>query len=502
MFFSDLPTSRQVEAMPQVLHKNELLGRPVINRWMQIGFTITEILSISFAFFLLYTYRLSVEFGYVSLGVFLQNIPRVKEYGFFLFASLLSYIYWLYHFRLFQLDSFPTISFSDEITKVFRSFSYAILTSIGLAFLFKILVYSRLVILAFWVFGFAVICVIRLLRRMVAIRLSKRGLLTRNIVIVGAGKLGRLVAEEFASRSNLGYRIIGIIDDHKTGAIQEDLKIIGKTKDLKTIIRMYPVDEIIITIPSERGVVNKIIQEFRKYNLTIRIVPEMYNLVASTIEVGSIHAIPYVTLVKTPMRGLKLCIKRVVEWIAALCLLLVSLPIMLIIAIAIKLDSNGPVIYKQRRVGKNGKYFEMYKFRSMVVNADRFVKDLEKLNEADGPVFKMKNDPRVTRIGRIIRRYSLDELPQLFNVLKGEMALVGPRPPLPDEVMAYGDWEWRRLEVLPGITGLWQVSGRSDLSFEQWVNLDIYYIENWSFALDLKIVLKTLPAMMKGEGAY
>jgi exopolysaccharide biosynthesis polyprenyl glycosylphosphotransferase len=207
-------------------------------------------------------------------------------------------------------------------------------------------------------------------------------------------------------------------------------------------------------------------------------------------------------LVRTPLRGINLIMKRIVDIALSLIGLVAVLPVFLIVALAIKIDSRGPVFFKQLRVGKNGSFFYMYKFRSMVANAEELKEKLFSINEATGPVFKIKKDPRVTRVGAFIRKYSIDELPQLINVLRGDMSLIGPRPPLPNEVEQYSDYHWRRLDVKPGITGLWQVSGRSNLSFDEWVNLDIYYIENWSISLDIKILLNTIPAVLKGQGAY
>jgi lipopolysaccharide/colanic/teichoic acid biosynthesis glycosyltransferase len=175
---------------------------------------------------------------------------------------------------------------------------------------------------------------------------------------------------------------------------------------------------------------------------------------------------------------------------------------MALIALAIRLDSPGPVIFRQVRVGKGGRLFTMYKFRTMRVGAEQEQERLRALNEASGPIFKIRNDPRVTRVGRILRRLSLDELPQLVNVLKGEMSLVGPRPPVPSEVEAYKPWQRQRLSAIPGMTGLWQISGRSDLTFDEMCLLDIYYIENWSPLLDLEIMLRTIPRVIMGEGAY
>jgi len=194
--------------------------------------------------------------------------------------------------------------------------------------------------------------------------------------------------------------------------------------------------------------------------------------------------------------------KRALDLVGASLILLLAWPVMLLIAIAIKLDSPGPVLFRQTRVGKWGNHFTCYKFRSMYVDAEARKQQLLAFNEADGPVFKMKRDPRVTRVGRIIRKLSLDELPQLFNVLKGEMSLVGPRPPIPSEVAQYTFDQRRRLDAVPGLTGLQQVSGRSDLDFERWVAFDVEYIEKQSLWFDIKILLKTVPAVLLGKGAY
>jgi exopolysaccharide biosynthesis polyprenyl glycosylphosphotransferase len=197
-----------------------------------------------------------------------------------------------------------------------------------------------------------------------------------------------------------------------------------------------------------------------------------------------------------------LVFKRVFDIVAALLGLVVGAPVLALIALAIQLDSSGPAIFRQERVGQNGRHFTIYKFRSMRTGADAEKEHLQALNEADGPLFKIRDDPRLTRIGKFLRRTSLDELPQLFNVIRGDMSLVGPRPPTPDEVALYHPWHKKRLNVPPGITGLWQVSGRSELTFDEMVLLDLYYIEHWSPWLDFMILLRTIPKVLVSEGAY
>ena len=205
---------------------------------------------------------------------------------------------------------------------------------------------------------------------------------------------------------------------------------------------------------------------------------------------------------RTSMFGPAYFVKRGFDICFSIFLLIILSPLLLLIAAAIKFDSPGPIIYAHKRVGKNGKHFNFYKFRSMRINADKEIEKLTQKNETNGPIFKMKNDPRITAFGGFLRKFSLDELPQLINIFKGEMSLIGPRPPVPDEVKKYKKWQHRRLSVIPGISGLWQVMGRSNLSFEEMVRLDIYYIENWSIGLDAYIFIKTIGAILRARGAY
>jgi exopolysaccharide biosynthesis polyprenyl glycosylphosphotransferase len=216
----------------------------------------------------------------------------------------------------------------------------------------------------------------------------------------------------------------------------------------------------------------------------------------------NVAGIPMLTPSNTQLSPWARLFKRLLDVFGSAIALLVLSPLLAVIAVAIRLDSPGPVIFSQPRVGRAGRLFEVYKFRTMVKDADRMKDQIRHLNEAQGPIFKIRNDPRITRVGRFLRRTSLDELPQFWNTLRGDMSLVGPRPALPDEVADYADWHRRRLATAPGITGLWQVSGRSDLPFEEMVLLDIYYIENWSPLLDLSILLRTVPRVLAGSGAY
>jgi len=233
-----------------------------------------------------------------------------------------------------------------------------------------------------------------------------------------------------------------------------------------------------------------------------RIVPDLLQLSLSRVDIDEISGIPTIGIKEAPLRGWNLAMKRAIDVVVASLGLVLFSPLMLIVAFLIKLFSPGPVLFAQKRLGRDGRPFTIYKFRSMRPGAEKEQEELAQLNRAMSPIFKMRDDPRFTRLGRFLRRMSIDELPQLYNVLRGDMSLVGPRPPTVSEYARYEDWHRRRLEAYPGMTGLWQVSGRSDLSFEEMVLLDIYYIENWSLGLDFRILLRTIPAVILGNGAY
>jgi exopolysaccharide biosynthesis polyprenyl glycosylphosphotransferase len=231
-------------------------------------------------------------------------------------------------------------------------------------------------------------------------------------------------------------------------------------------------------------------------------VPDLLQLALSRVDIEDLGGIPIIGVKEISITGWNLAFKRASDIVLSLAVLIFLSPLLLLISVAIKLDSPGPALFKQVRVGKGGRRFICYKFRSMRQGAEEERPQLADLDEVVGPIFKIRHDPRCTRVGRFLRRTSLDELPQLYNVLRGEMSLVGPRPPIPLEVEQYQEWHRKRLEVSPGMTGLWQVSGRSQLTFDEMCLLDIYYLENWSPLLDLKIALKTIPAVLAGRGAY
>ncbi len=452
------------------------------------------------SFLALFSYRVLPDYDMNSWSELFRNLEMLPIAGdYLILLGVIFAIYSLYsaHNGLYKWDR--DIKLIDDTYTAGKAVFFSFLIALGIIFFLKTgTVYSRLVILSFAVLIVVSAFLSRLLRLGTMHLLTRAEIYSKNVLVIGAGRVGEEIRNNlFASKGN-GYRFVGFLDDYKS----DGEHVIGSINQVEKLLQHYQIHEIYITIPSERNVINELITKIRKYDVRIKIIPEMYELVTSGVVFDQAYEYPCIEIVKTPLRGLNLFLKRTADFALSILGLVVISPFFAVIALCIKLDSKGPIIIKQRRIGKNGAPFQMFKFRSMVENAESLKTQLEEHNEADGPVFKMKNDPRITRVGRFIRKYSLDELPQLINVVLGQMSLVGPRPPLPQEVERYTDYEWRRLDIRPGITGLWQINGRSDLPFEEWVKLDLYYIEHWSLGLELKIIFKTIPIVIKGTGAY
>jgi exopolysaccharide biosynthesis polyprenyl glycosylphosphotransferase len=327
----------------------------------------------------------------------------------------------------------------------------------------------------------------------------------RNILIVGTGKRAKVFMDLIKNNPFWGIKILGIVDvDPKyKGEIINGYKVIGSLDDMPEILSRNIIDEVVFIVP--RSWLNKIedvILLCESAGLTVDLAVNLFELKLSKAKQTDLGGFPLLTFESTPEKLEFLFVKRMFDFVASGIGLIFLLPLFAIIAIVIKVTSKGLVFYKQERCGLYGRRFIFYKFRTMVQDADSRLQELLKYNEMDGPVFKMTNDPRITKIGKWLRKYSLDELPQLWNVLKGDMSLVGPRPPLPAEVQNYNIWQRRKLSMRPGITCLWQVSGRNKISdFKEWASLDLEYIDNWSLWLDFKILFKTIPVVLLGIGA-
>ena len=340
--------------------------------------------------------------------------------------------------------------------------------------------------------------------------MGRADIVERNTLIIGAGQVGKALALKLAQHSEFGLRPVGFVDDHPlierfSEPEIQDLRILGGLNDITSIIEDNNVEKVIVGFSKDsHEAMLELISFCNNAGIECSVLPRLFEVITEEVLVREIGGISMVPVNKKGLTGVKRLVKAAEDYCILICGLLVTWPILLAIAIAIKLDSKGPVFYKQTRIGRDGKPFQFYKFRSMVQDADAMQADLVKETQGEGDwrCWKLQDDPRVTRVGKFIRKFSLDELPQIFNVLLGQMSIVGPRPHIDKEVEMYEEWHRLRLNIKPGITGLWQVNGRSDIPFDEMVKYDLYYIESWSLWLDIKTILRTVAAVLRGKGAY
>ena len=397
------------------------------------------------------------------------------------------------------------ISWFDEVYAIVNSTATGTIITIVFIFLYRPSFYSRAIFIYAAILSILLLGLSRLILVRMVHQLRRRGIGVRRVVIAGAGEIGRAVMRTVVANPEAGFEIVGFFDDHPAKG-ETDIgrfKAFGNLAQLADILQDEDIDEVIITLPWQyHRKIMQIVAHCERKEIRTRIVPDLFQITLNRMQIEEIAGMPMIGIKEVGIGGLNQFIKRTLDLSVATMILLLALPVMGLIALMIKLDSPGPILFPQERVGKNGRRFTIFKFRSMVKDAERQKAALANLNEADGPLFKIKDDPRRTRLGKWLRKLSLDELPQLYNVLRGDMSLVGPRPPIPTEVAEYKEWHKRRLEVPPGLTGLGQISGRSGLTFDEVALLDIYYIENWSLGLDAKILLQTVPKVLFGHGAY
>jgi exopolysaccharide biosynthesis polyprenyl glycosylphosphotransferase len=420
--------------------------------------------------------------------------PLSTYLGFLLFFSALQVLAGLSQ-NLYRI-SLPRSRFAETIL-IGRSVVVATLLVTAGVYIFGNRTISRLAVGFTAALSILALATWRVFRdRLQSERLTK-GIGVRHVLIVGAGRIGRLFADHLEQNPGWGYVVRGFLDSYQT----DDPRVLGTISELGRVVRKEFIDEIIITIPSEREIVKNTVLNANQLGICVKVISELYDGLAWQKPVELLGEFAVRVMYREPIPEPELFIKRLMDIAgSALGLILLS-PIFAAIAVAIKLESSGPIFYPANRVGRKAKQFRCLKFRTMVVTADAMKDELRHLNERQGPFFKITGDPRITRVGRFLRRYSLDELPQLWNVLCGEMSLVGPRPHPIDDYEQYKLEHLRRLDVAPGITCLWQIVARGDPSFDRALALDNQYIENWSFLLDLQILLKTVPSLLKGTGA-
>jgi len=370
----------------------------------------------------------------------------------------------------------------------------------GTLYLARAEMVSRIIVVLTVILTMALLCTRRAIWRKMVYKRYRDGLVTRNVMIVGAGRVAHALRNHLESLHHLGFRFKGFValTEHETESNDSD--IIGDVRNCLSLARSLFVDEIFFSVPAEKSLVVGIVEEARSLGIDVRVVPDLYDGLAWAAPVEYIGQFPTIPLHRRDMPMGTFLLKRAMDVTGAALAMLLGLPIMLLLMAAIKLDSPGPVFYSGQRIGRRGRTFTCYKFRTMCADADKQQEGLSGRNERDGILFKIANDPRITRVGRFLRKYSLDELPQLYNVLRSEMSLVGPRPPMASEVERYDLSHLRRLDVLPGMTGLWQVEARQDPSFDSYISLDTAYVENWSLWLDVKILVRTVGVVLSGTG--
>ncbi len=494
------PETRGPEQLGKAASSSSRSTRGTIAMWM-----LADVATVLLALLL----ALKLSFGQIHAGWevvrnYPSNLPNFRHASLLILGFLIWFIAAILivsrRYNLYEPRRVTSILHEQRVT-IQACITAGLLLTGGL-YVIHAQIVSRAMVLFTIGLTAGMLCLRRLCWRAIIYRRFERGVETRNILIVGTGRVGQALRHHIDSIRHLGYTFKGFI--HVPG-LDLDMSpgtgdVLGGVDYVFSLAREHFVDEIFIASPCERGLVKHIVEQARSAGVDIRVVPDLYDGLAWNSSVEYIGQFPTIPLHRIEGHEIGYVLKRATDIVLSLGCLFVVSPIFLAIAIAVKLDSPGPIFYGSERIGKKGRVFECVKFRTMVRNAECKRADILHMNERDGVLFKVRNDPRITRLGRFLRKYSLDELPQFFNVLMGEMSIVGPRPPLASEVKKYELSHLRRLDVTPGITGLWQVEARQDPSFDNYISLDTAYIENWSLLLDLKILMRTFGVVIRGTG--
>lgn len=436
--------------------------------------------------------------------------PGSAQGAAYVWPSLVIALVWPAFFAMERLYNTERLFWgSGEFRRSIRAVTLALIATAFVDYAFRISGITGEWMTVAWVFAVVLAPLGRRVCRFIIGRARATGRLQRPTLIVGSNPDARRLAEIVKADPQLGMRIIGCLAttgdelERQSSELIDDVPFLGYARELLELIGTTGADTLIIVSSNfDHHAISRMLSEVRLLGIDVHISSGLFEVLASRVIVRELNGVPIIVVRGLSLTSGKLLAKRAFDLVVASALVVIGLPFWIVIMLLIKIDSRGPVFFRQQRVGFKGRPFFMYKFRSMYVDAEQRLADLRQENEADGPLFKMRHDPRITGTGKWLRKFSVDEFPQLLNVLAGDMSLVGPRPPLPSETQLYNSEHWRRLESLPGMTGLWQVSGRSDLSFEEMVRLDVFYIENWTLTFDFTILLRTIPVVVFGRGAY
>jgi exopolysaccharide biosynthesis polyprenyl glycosylphosphotransferase len=489
-------------ALKSRIHQaSQSIPRQLQWRLFTASLIVSDVLMSSLAFRLAYFSRFEL-----GLGIFYQNIDPPIE--FYQRLVLIFVPLWLGIFALMGLyDRQKLLGGPQEYSLVFNGTTVGMVLVIAAGFLAPDFVLARGWLLLAWAFTFFLTALARFFLRRVVYSLRQRGYFVSLAVIVGANNEGLSLAEQLMHWKSSGFHLVGFIDKKLPAGtpLMEQLSVLGSVDDLDKIIAQYEIEELILA-SSAISSRDKMLEIFQQYGVSsdvnVRMSSGLYEIISTGLTVKDFAYVPLVGVNKVRLTGVDEFLKMALDYALTIPGLVLIAPAMLALALAIKLDSPGPVVHRRRVMGMNGRQFDAFKFRTMVENGDEVLEQYPALKAELARNHKLREDPRITRVGALLRRYSLDELPQLFNVLRREMSLVGPRIITPAEVEKYNKWDINLMTVRPGMTGLWQVSGRSDVSYEERVRLDMHYIRNWSIWLDLQLLLQTIPAVLRARGAY
>lgn len=465
------------------------------------GLVILDIIMVGLAFRLAYYIRFQLSFKIIFQEVnpdiiFYQNISS-------LLIPILLVIFWL--MGLYEREKL--LGGTKEYSMVFNGMTLGMMLVIAFGFLDPDFILARGWLLQAWIFGFIFVAIGRFSLRRVIYTLRRSGYYLSSALIVGANNEGISLAEQLNGWRASGFHIMGFIDKKLPVGTQvlRDLYVLGTVDQLSELIKKHDIEELVLA-SSAISSRDRMLEIFQKYgvcsNVNVRMSSGLYEIITTGLTVKEFAYVPLVGVNKVRLTGVDEFLKYSLDILVTIPALILLGPIMLLIALAIKLDSPGSIIHRRRVMGIHSEEFDAYKFRTMCENGDEILNDYPELHDELARNFKLKDDPRVTKVGRFLRKTSLDELPQLINVLRREMSLVGPRIITQAEVEKYEKWDLNLMTVRPGITGLWQVSGRSDVTYEERVRLDMHYIRNWSIWLDLQLLFQTIPAVLRRRGAY
>lgn len=466
----------------------------LIAMFLYVTDMVVTALSFFFAYWIRSNYLTELE---------LRRLYPIEKYLWLFLVIIPVWSFLFFYYKSYK--SYRIVSFMKELQILWKVVLIGGLVIGAMAFAFQSYYLSRTLIVMFVAVNLVLLIVERFSIRTFSRFVRKRGYNYRNIIIVGTDNRARDLAVVIGKYKHWGLRVLGFVADNPANTHSEidGHRIIGNVNEMQKIINKEIVDEVIFAVPRGRfEQLEDIFLMLEENGINAAVVANFFPHAVAKAHLEELENIPLLTFTTTPTNTFALAFKRLFDIVSSVLLLILLLPVIVITALLIKATSPGYVFFRQKRCGLNGRVFTLYKFRSMVTDAEAKREKLEALNEMEGPAFKIKNDPRVTRIGHFIRKSSIDELPQLWNVLKGDMSIVGPRPPLPEEVSKYKRWQRRRLSMRPGLTCLWQISGRNIVKdFDNWAKLDLQYIDTWSLMLDMKIFLKTIPVVLFRIGA-